>query len=72
MHYWTLKQLVEAWQVSDPTLRRWIRDGRLIASKAGRGVRISDQERIRFEATWTQGVAGSEGALPQAGSEVAK
>lgn len=37
---WTVRQLAEAWQVSERTIRRMIADGRLPVVRLGRAVRI--------------------------------
>lgn len=62
MDYWTLKQLTARWQVSEGTVRRWLREGDLNAVKVGRQLRFTQQEVSRFEATFeAKGKTGLDG-----------
>jgi len=52
---WTVSELSSHWQVGQSTLRKWICDGRLHpvnlaeVGATNRCLRITDEERIRFE-----------------------
>ncbi len=52
MDYWTIKQLTARWQVSEGTVRRWLKEGDLSAVKVGRQLRFTKAEVSRFEATF--------------------
>lgn len=59
--FWTLSQCVDALDgaISEWTLRREIREGRLIAQRIGRCVRVTEEEldRWRLERGRTEAVA---------------
>jgi len=40
---WTVRQLAEAWRVSERTVRRAIADGRIRVVRIGRSVRIPEK-----------------------------
>jgi DNA-binding transcriptional MerR regulator len=52
--YWTVRDLAARYHVSPDTIRQWIAKGALVAARLGPGVkprvRVTDQERRRFEA----------------------
>lgn len=53
MDYWTIKQLCDRWQVSEGTVRRWLKVGDLSAVKVGRQLRFTQDEVTRYEATFS-------------------
>jgi len=50
----TISDLAERWKLSQPTIRRKIKTGELMAVHIGRAVRIERSEVERIEASWRQ------------------
>jgi len=48
--YLTVAQLADRWQISQPTIRRWIRQGRLPHTKFVGGVRFDLRDVENYEA----------------------
>ena len=78
MEYLNLKELAHRWKVSDSTLRRWMREGRMTVVKIGTGIRVSmnevrrmEMERLPCSPAGISGMGGSWATLP-GGSLVAK
>lgn len=46
--FYRVKQIAERFQVSDLTIRRYIKAGKLGASKIGKNLRISESDLERF------------------------
>lgn len=64
MRFLKIREAAEMLSVSEPTLRDWIRSGRLIATKPGRDYRIDVADVIAMLRQHSNGPAGKMSAIP--------
>lgn len=50
--YYSLQELAARWNISDSTLRRWMREGELAVFRMGVKIRVAEAEVARMEAQW--------------------
>lgn len=55
--YFKISELVARWKMSDVTIRRKIREGKIAVVHMGRAVRIERSEVERLETAWKAGKA---------------
>jgi excisionase family DNA binding protein len=48
MQYYTVKEVAEKLRVDHQTVRRWINDNKLMATKVGKGLRIREEDIQEF------------------------
>lgn len=54
--YFKIPDLVSRWKISESTVRRKIREGKITAFHIGRVLRIERSEVERVEAAWKAGI----------------
>jgi excisionase family DNA binding protein len=67
--YFSLQELAVRWKLSDPTLRRMMKDGRLATFRMGNRIRVLAEEVERIENGWRQELDANRQAWNQQISE---